>query len=169
MNPNPTSANGTLNSASGASATAAATVPAASQRGVQWRTRYDGLVAIAYVGDKAVAGISGPWTGQFALTWWERPLPARQLELYDSLDDAKREVEAWALRMRTGFPSLLRDMVTAEPAVASKTGLLDQVRALLPDLSRRRGRDARENIERVRQLHAGRDADVANLHFAAYE
>ena len=35
---------------------------------LEWRSRYDGLVAIAQIGDKAVAGISGPWSGKYALT-----------------------------------------------------------------------------------------------------
>jgi len=63
---------------------------------VEWRTRYDGVVAVAHVGSKAVAGISGPWSDQFALTWWERPAGERQMALFDSLEAAKREVEDWA-------------------------------------------------------------------------
>ncbi len=63
---------------------------------VEWRTRYDGVVAVAHVGSKAIAGISGPWSDQFALTWWERPAGERQLALFDSLEAAKREVEDWA-------------------------------------------------------------------------
>ena len=63
---------------------------------IEWRTRYDGVVAVAHVGSKAVAGISGPWSDQFALTWWERPAGERQLALFDSLEAAKREVEDWA-------------------------------------------------------------------------
>ena len=76
-----------------------AMVAPASGRALQWRTRYDGLVTVAYIGSKAVAGISGPWSGKYALTWWERPMPARELELHDSLGSAQREVEEWALRM----------------------------------------------------------------------
>jgi hypothetical protein len=63
---------------------------------VEWRTRYEGVVAVAHVGSKAVAGISGPWSDRFALTWWERPAEERQLALFDSLEAAKREVEDWA-------------------------------------------------------------------------
>ena len=62
----------------GGDAPAAAT-PAT--RSLQWRSRYDGLVSVAYIDGKAVAGISGPWSGKYALTWWERPMPARELEL----------------------------------------------------------------------------------------
>ena len=73
-----------------------------NRRSLQWRSRYDGLVSVAYIDGKAVAGISGPWSGKYALTWWERPMPARELELHDSLGAAQREVEEWALRMHSG-------------------------------------------------------------------
>jgi len=63
---------------------------------IEWRIRYDGVVAVAHVGSKAIAGISGPWSDQFALTWWERAPGERQLALFDSLEAAKREVEDWA-------------------------------------------------------------------------
>ncbi len=66
---------------------------------LQWGSRYDGLVAIAKIGDKAVAGISGPWSAKYALTWWGRPQAACRMELFDTLEAAKREVEDWADRM----------------------------------------------------------------------
>jgi hypothetical protein len=141
-----------------------------ARRDVEWRTRYDGIVAVAHINDRAVAGISGPWSGKFALTWWERPLPARQLELFDSLEDAKREVETWALRMRSGYPSGLPGTTAQADARVAKAGLIDQMRALLPDFSRKRTRPSpRENIERMRHEHACNDADPGDLHFAAYE
>ena len=153
---------------------------------IQWRSRYDGLVVIAQIGDKAVAGISGPWSGQYALTWWDRPLPTRQLELFDSLDDAKREVENWALRMRTGnystaAPSLPpRVAPTASQAHmpapaqastcthASQPDLLARMRALLPGLpAQKPNAAALDSIERQRRQQACADTDVSDLHFAA--
>ena len=143
---------------------------------VEWRSRYDGLVTIAYLDDKAVAGISGPWSDQFALTWWERPLPQRQLELFDSREEAQREVEAWAVRMRNGYSSALSEPQTAASAAEllpmlvpiAKSSLLGQIRALLPEFGRRRGRaSSRETIERMREQHARMDLDISGLHFAA--
>jgi len=143
-----------------------------SRRDLEWRTRYDGIVAVAHIGDKAVAGISGPWSGKFALTWWERPLPARQLELFDTLDEAKREVEEWATRMCSGLPASAAPLKTfvlhaPEPAPApvtlAKSGLIDHVRSLLPEFGRKR---PQVNVERLRQQHT-HDADLGDLHFAA--
>ena len=139
-----------------------------SRRDLEWRTRYDGIVAVAHIGDKAVAGISGPWSGKFALTWWERPLPARQLELFDTLEDAKYEVEAWATRMCSGLPATvpaIKTIVAPTPAPAAKSGLIDQVRAFLPEFGRKRAA-LPSNAERLRQ-HALDDTDLGDLHFAA--
>ena len=69
---------------------------------IDWQQRYDGVLVVAYLDGKAVAGISGPWpVSQYALTWWDRPVPSRQLELFDSMEAAQKRVEEWAWRMRT--------------------------------------------------------------------
>jgi len=143
----------------------------ASRRDLEWRTRYDGIVAVAHIGDKAVAGISGPWSGKFALTWWERPLPARQLELFDTLEDAKHEVEAWAMRMHNGLPAAasvpaIKTIVESAPVPAAKSGLIDHVRSFLPEFGRKRG-GSHSNGARLRQQHALDDTDLGDLHFAA--
>lgn len=140
----------------------------AQQRSLQWRSRYDGLVAIAYIDGKAVAGISGPWSGKYALTWWERPMPARELELHDSLGAAQREVEEWALRMHSDsyvlpLPTVPVPTVSA-PKAPRKTGLIDRLFALLPTQP-----SASEKIERLRQARAGHMPELGNLHFAADE
>lgn len=144
--------------------------PLAHDHSVEWRSRYDGLVVIAHLDGKAAAGISGPWSGKYALTWWERPLPQRQLELFDSLEDAKREVESWALRMRNGYPSAL----AGAPANASdllpmlvpveKSGLLGQIRSLLPEFGRTR---ARSMGDREHDPLGADEVDLDGLHFAA--
>jgi hypothetical protein len=153
---------------------------------IQWRSRYDGLVTIAQLGDKAVAGISGPWSGQYALTWWDRPLPIRNLELFDSLDDAQREVERWARRMRTGNYSPATSNVPSQPppgsvpapmsaikpvtdARVSQPTLLTRVRALFPGLRLQPpGAALPDSIERLRQQQACADADIGDdLHFTA--
>jgi hypothetical protein len=153
---------------------------------IQWHSRYDGLVTIAQLGDKAVAGISGPWSGQYALTWWDRPLSTRHLELFDSLDDAKREVEEWARRMRTGNYSLAASSLqpgatptrvqapTPVPAQAptcthaSQPDLLARMRALLPSLRMQKPNAASlDSIECLRRQQACANTDISDLHFAA--
>jgi len=152
-----------------------ATAP--STRSLQWRSRYDGLVSVAYIDSKAVAGISGPWSGKYALTWWERPMPARELELHDSLGSAQREVEEWALRMHSGnyalpLPAaethslpLSVQRQRAANAAARKAGLFERVRSLLPRLQP----SSSEKIERLRLASTDAEPDLRGLHFAATE
>jgi hypothetical protein len=150
---------------------------------IEWRNRYDGLVCIAQIGDKAVAGISGPWSGKFALTWWERPLPARQLELFDSMDEAKHEVEQWAQRMRTGGYSIAPVDVAPRPhlhgvprGTPEQTradmpgGLFERMRSVFPHFARSKVRSSSsETIDRLRRKQVCGDTDLSDLHFAANE
>lgn len=142
---------------------------------IEWHTRYNGLVAIARLGDKAVAGISGPWDGKYALTWWERPLPARKLELFDTMDAARLRVEDWAMRICNGYacaePSstVAAGVIGEMPALAARAsanhadGLLGQVLELFGG-RRDRGSDA---IERLRARRAHEELDLSDLHFGA--
>ena len=121
--------------------------PSASPCTLEWGSRYGGLVTIALLDGKAVAGISGPWSGKFALTWWERPLPARQLELFDTLEDAKHEVEAWATRMHNGLPAAapapaIKTIVAPVPATTAKIQALDKVNAQTTNLTVKVGQTA---------------------------
>jgi hypothetical protein len=152
--------------------------PAPEDCPIEWRSRYDGLVAIAYMDDKAVAGISGPWSDKFALTWWERPLPQRQLELFDSLQEAKHEVELWAMRMRNGYATATSnassDVRSTPPQLVpmlvpvAKYTLLDQIRAMLPEFVRGRPRPApRHVVEMMRERQARQQIDVGDLHLFA--
>jgi hypothetical protein len=154
-----------------------ATTP--STRSLQWRSRYDGLVSVAYIDGKAVAGISGPWSGKYALTWWERPMPARELELHESLGSAQREVEEWALRMHSGNYALPLPQAVAQThtlplsvqrqraanAAARKAGLFERMCSLLPLLQP----SSSEKIERLRLASANAEPDLSGLHFAATE
>ncbi|HEY0178631.1 MAG TPA: hypothetical protein VGC30_03235 [Dokdonella sp.] len=136
----------------------------AGGRGVEWRTRYAGVVAIAHVGGRAIAGISGPWSGRFALTWWERPLPARQLLLFDTLDEAKREVESWALRMRVGRAGPLPGCGADAAVPARLPTLVERARTLVAEM---RGTSVEAaSTERVRDRAA---VDLDDLHFAAHD
>lgn len=134
--------------------------PDAAAWPVEWQTR-SAVVAVAQVDGKSVAGISGPWSDKYALTWWERPLPQRQLELFDSLDDAKREVERWALRLRErgakAEPSVAATQPCAEaPALPPAPGLFDR----LLDAA-----DCDRSSSAARR--AAREIDFSGLHFSA--
>lgn len=162
--------------------------PAVMDGPLEWRVRYDGLLAVAYVGSKAVAGVSGPWSDKFALTWWERPLPARQLELFNTMAEAQHEVELWAQRMHIGGYSKVRHLSIAgrgqlfpgQPASDSAsvgnvpaqpdTSLLGRMRSLFPAFSRARSEtSSRETIDRLRRSQDCSENDTGNLHFAAKE
>ena len=67
-------------------------VPARKTSGIVWQERYEGIAVVAYVGGKAIAGISGPWSNHFALTWWV-PNPDAQLQIFETLEEAKQAVE----------------------------------------------------------------------------
>jgi len=142
----------------------APSAPVGNQRSLQWQSRYDGLVAIATIDGKAVAGISGPWSGKYALTWWERPMPARELELHDTLGSAQREVEEWALRMHMDGYVLPLPVAPARTAARTrKRGLFDRLFARLASQS------ASEKIERLRSARLGNEPELGDLHFAANE
>lgn len=130
---------------------------------VEWQTRCDGIVAVAQVDGKSVAGISGPWSDKYALTWWERPLPQRQLELFDSLDEAKREVERWAQRLRErGAKSesspAATEHCTASPSPLPAPSLFDRLRDAV-------GCD--RHLPAARR--PAREIDFRGLHFGAHD
>ena len=144
---------------------------------IEWRQRYEGVLMVAYLDGRAVAGISGPWpVNQFALTWWDRPMPARQLELFDSLAAAQRRVEEWAWRMRTigvidrppaNDPMLPEATVSIAPH--KPASLFDRLRdALGGTPAPKRHPVARERIEAVRYPPLN-DDDLRDVHFAAIE
>jgi hypothetical protein len=60
--------------------------------GIVWQPHYEGFTTVAYQSGKAMAGISGPWSGQYVLIWWEQTQPIREVELFDSLEEAKQAV-----------------------------------------------------------------------------
>ncbi|HKE49284.1 MAG TPA: hypothetical protein VKB52_14565 [Rhodanobacteraceae bacterium] len=160
-----------------------------SEQLIEWRQRYDGVLMVAYLDGKAVAGVSGPWpVNQYALTWWDRPMPARQLELFDSLAAAKQRVEEWAWRMRTigvidrppandpilpeATVSIVPEaQVTIAPARKApiaprpqrRTSWLDRLRDAFGTAPRRASSfDSPRNAPLE-------DVDLSDIHFAAYE
>jgi len=150
-------------------------IGSASDELIDWRQRYEGVLVVAYLDGKAVAGISGPWpVNQYALTWWDRPMPARQLELFDSLAAAQRRVEEWALRMRTigvidrspaNDPILPEATVSIVPTQPSSW--LGKLRDAIAPAPRPR-RVPRESLDALRHRPLG-DDDLRDVHFAAVE
>ena len=141
---------------------------------IDWQQRYEGILVVAYLDGKAVAGISGPWPGpvvQYALTWWDRPMPQRQMELFDSPEAARRRVEEWAWRLRTsgmigGLPA--NDPVRpGELAVESQRSLswLGRLRDALNKPINASARAASEDL-RKQPLN---DDDLRGIHFAAID
>ncbi len=132
---------------------------------------------VAYLDGKAVAGVSGPWpVNQYALTWWDRPVPARQLELFDSLAAAQRRVEDWAWRMRTigvidrppaNDPLLPEATVSIAPR--RQASLFDRLLdAFAGAPAPKRRPIPRERIEAMRYPPLN-DDDLRDIHFAATE
>lgn len=134
-----------------------------------WRNRYEGLLSIACFRGKEVAGISGPWSGKFALTWWDRPLPQRQLELFDSLDDAQRKVEAWAQRMHRGVTRSVIACAPTKPQPRIEVGLLDRLRDFFPSPARRKPTSRPHDLERSRRARDEQELNLGDLHFNAGE
>jgi hypothetical protein len=142
---------------------------------IDWRQRYEGVLMVAYLDGKAVAGISGPWpVNQYALTWWDRPMPARQLELFDSLAAAQRRVEEWAGRMRTmgvidrppaNDPILPEATVSIVPM--QQPSWFGKLRNAIVPAPRPR-RVAREALDALRHPPL-REDDLRDVHFAAVE
>jgi hypothetical protein len=139
---------------------------------IDWRQRYEGVLMVAYLDGKAVAGISGPWpVNQYALTWWDRPVPARQLELFDSFEAAQQRVEEWAFRMRTIgladrpsandpiLPETIASIAPMREDVALQESWLGRIREAIAPAPRRKA---------LRQP-ALNDDDLRDIHFAAYE
>ena len=63
--------------------------PSRRRRGVVWQPHTEGFAMIAYRDGRAIAGISGPWSNQYVLIWWRPTQAIRQVEVFDSLDEAK--------------------------------------------------------------------------------
>jgi len=66
--------------------------PRRRARAIVWRAHTEGFATIAYRDGRAIAGISGPWSQQYVLIWWQPSQPIREVEVFDSFDDAKQAV-----------------------------------------------------------------------------
>jgi hypothetical protein len=116
---------------------------------VVWQQRYEGIATVAYQGGKAVAGISGPWSDRYVLTWWDQPASPNQIELFETLDAAMLAV---AQRMGDEMPRL--------PDAARKTGA-SWLRRLTSFLRRMRLAKPAPALRMVEET------DLRGLHFGA--
>jgi len=143
---------------------------------IEWQQRYEGVLVVAYLDGKAVAGISGPWPGnQYALTWWDRPVPARQLELFSSLAEAQKRVEEWAWRLRTAglidrIPAandpIEPDAVAPEAPPASWLSRIGRLFGNDKPVAPRRL--SRADVDNLRYPPL-QESDLHGIHFAAVE
>jgi len=106
---------------------------------IVWQPHYEGFTTTAYQSGKAIAGISGPWSNQYVLIWWEHAQPIRQVELFDSLDEAKQAVaERLAAQQGTRVNELLATFRSA-PTMEPRQGWFKRVRQwLLPGVGNNR-------------------------------
>jgi hypothetical protein len=135
-----------------------------SRNRIVWQSRYEGCVAVAYVNGRAVAGISGPWSDKYALTCWERPAPGGQLELFDSLDAAKRAVEQRAQLTGTSRLITLIETLRRNSAMVA--------RALLPhrkNQDRPRHRSPQDTVMQLRLWRQREDTDLSGMYFHAFD
>jgi len=132
---------------------------------VVWQPHYEGFASVAYQNGRAIAGISGPWSGQYVLIWWEHARPIRQVELFESLDEAKQAVTA-LLGQKTGgrlsdlFGSLRRETSVRPPG----SGWWARLRQWLVR-DRERGEQLRV-LDHCRR-HGGEETDLRGLNIRA--
>ena len=132
--------------------------------GIVWQPHYEGFTTIAYQSGKAIAEISGPWSGQYVLIWWTHAQPIREVELFDSLDEAKQTI-AQRLAPESGknlqgLLGALRRPSTRERAFSWLTGLQRWVLAVS-------GRAGKTRLVDHRRRHVGEETDLRGLNIRA--
>ena len=132
--------------------------------GIVWQPHYEGFTTIAYQSGKAIAGISGPWSGQYVLIWWTHAQPIREVELFDSLDEAKQAVAQRlapeAGKNLQGLLCAFRRPSTRERAFSWLTGLQRWVLAVS-------GRAGKTRLVDHRRRHVGEETDLRGLNIRA--
>jgi hypothetical protein len=134
---------------------------------VVWQPHYEGFASVAYQSGRAIAGISGPWSGQYMLIWWEHARPIRQVELFESLEEAKQAV-ADALGQRAGsrLGELLGSLRRETTATTSRTGWLASLRQWLSRLSGRQHNGGLRVVDH-RRRHDNEETDLRGLNIRA--
>jgi hypothetical protein len=97
------------------------------RRAIVWQAHTEGFATTAYHDGHAIAGISGPWSNQYVLIWWQPSQPIREVEVFDSLEEAKQAVAlAVAPHAPTQLDALLatlrRDCVVPRPTWLTRIG-----------------------------------------------
>ena len=120
---------------------------------VVWQERYEGIAIVAYRGGKAIAGISGPWSNRYVLTWWQ-PNPAGQLEIFDTLDAAREAVET---RCQALTPKSIQIPAVRMPRPSWVARLF----------ARPRRNTGENSLDLLRQRSQREPADLSGLSFSA--
>jgi hypothetical protein len=137
------------------------------RNGVVWQPHYEGFASVAYQSGRAIAGISGPWSGQYVLIWWEQARPIRQVELFESLEEAKQAV-ADALGQKAGsrLSELLGSLRRETTAATSRAGWPASLRQwLLRAVGRQRSGGLR--VVDHRRRHDNEETDLSGLNIRA--
>jgi hypothetical protein len=134
--------------------------------GIVWQPHYEGFTTVAYQSGKAIAGISGPWSNQYVLIWWEHAQPIRQVELFDSLEEAKLAV---AQRLAPDVGNHLQGLLDAllRPSARPRTSWFGRLRHWLLTYSPGLARDAQTRLVDHRRRHAGEETDLRGLNLRA--
>jgi len=134
---------------------------------VVWQPHYEGFASVAYQSGRAIAGISGPWSGQYMLIWWEQARPIRQVELFESLEEAKQAV-ADALGQKAGsrLSELLGSLRRESTATTSRAGWLASLRQWLLHLAGRQ-RNGGLRVVDHRRRHDNEETDLRGLNIRA--
>jgi hypothetical protein len=134
----------------------------AARGGVVWRPHYEGFTRIAYRDGHAIAGISGPWSSQYVLIWWQPSQPVRRVEVFDSLDDAMAAVARDGAAENTARWSGVLDALCREPLVLPRP-------AWITGLARWAGRlfGHTPPHQRVQRRARREETDLRGLNFRA--
>jgi len=134
---------------------------------VVWQPHYEGFASVAYQSGRAIAGISGPWSGQYMLIWWEHARPIRQVELFESLEEAKQAV-ADALGHKAGgrLSELLGSLRRESTAATSRAGWLAGLRQWLLHLAGRQSSGGLRVVDH-RRRHDNEETDLRGLNIRA--
>lgn len=105
------------------------------QGGIVWQPHYEGFTTIAYRDGRAIAGISGPWSNQYVLIWWQPSQPVSRVEVFDSLDDAKAAVASACGETTSRLGEMLK-AICREPIPLPQPAWLARLASWRPHLPR---------------------------------
>jgi hypothetical protein len=137
-----------------------------SRGAIVWQAHTEGFATTAYRDGHAIAGISGPWSNQYVLIWWQPSQPIREVEVFDSLEEAKQAVASGgAARAPTQLDALLatlrRDYVLPRPT------WLQRISRLSKRFARTQERAIPSARGRGRHAPHGEETDLRGLNFRA--